>query len=108
MERQGGANPKLEPHQATAPHPILGAHFNMLGLSDIERILLVSDGTFTYQLETFVREPIGVEILSNRLLPLTYNAAALLNRSEGSFGLESSNATSRARIAILPMLMPSR
>ena len=84
MERQGGAAPKLEPNQATAPQPILGAHFDMLGLSDIERVLLVSDGTFTYQLETFVREPIGVEILSNQLLPLSCNAATLLNRSEGS------------------------
>ena len=84
MERQGSAAPKLEPNQATAPQPILGAHFNMLGLSDIERILLVADGTFSYQLETFVREPIGVEILSNQLLPLSHNAAALLNRSEGS------------------------
>ena len=45
------------------PEPILGAHFRMPGLSDIERILLVSDGTFTFQLEAFAREPIGVEIL---------------------------------------------
>jgi chorismate-pyruvate lyase len=82
MERRGGAAPKLEPNQATAPQPILGAH--MLGLSDIERILLVADGTFSYQLETFVREPIGVEILSNQLLPLSHNAAPLLNRDEGS------------------------
>ena len=84
MERQACAAPKLEPNQVTAPQPILGAHFDMLGLSDIERVLLVSDGTFTYQLETFVREPIGVEILSNQLLPLSCNAATLLNRSEGS------------------------
>ena len=84
MERQGVASPKLEPNQATPPRPILGAHFNMLGLSDIERILLVSDGTFTYQLETFVREPIGVEILSNQLLPLSWSEATLLNRGEGS------------------------
>jgi chorismate-pyruvate lyase len=83
MERSG-ANQKLELNQATRPQPILGAHFHMLGLSDIERILLVSDGTFTYQLETFVREPIGVEILSNQLSPLSCNAAALLNRGEGS------------------------
>lgn len=84
MERQSGANPKLEPNQATTPQPILGAHFNMPGLSNIEKILLVSDGTFTYQLETLVREPIGVEIMSNQLLPLSPNAAKLLNRSEGS------------------------
>jgi chorismate-pyruvate lyase len=84
IERQSGANPKLEPNQATTPQPILGAHVNMPGLSDIDRILLVSDGTFTYQLETFVREPIGVEILSNQLLPLSPNAAKLLNRREGS------------------------
>ena len=56
----------------------------MPGLSDVERILIVSDGTFTYQLETFVREPIGVEILSNQLLPLSTKGAELLNRSEGS------------------------
>jgi hypothetical protein len=47
------------------PQHILGAHYRMPGLSDIERILVASDGTFTYQLETFVREPIGVEILLN-------------------------------------------
>jgi hypothetical protein len=32
------------------PQPILGAHYTMPGLSDVERILVVSDGTFTYQL----------------------------------------------------------
>jgi chorismate-pyruvate lyase len=71
-------------HQNTAPQPILGAHYGMPGLSDVERILVVSDGTFTYQLETFVREPIGVNILSNQLLPLSLSNARLLDCSEGS------------------------
>lgn len=65
------------------PEPILGAHFRMPGLSDVERILLVSDGTFTYQLEAFVREPIGVEILSNELVPLSAGDAQLLQCREG-------------------------
>ena len=47
----------------TIRQPILGTHYTMPGLSDVERLLLVSDGTFTYQLETLVREPVGVEIL---------------------------------------------
>jgi len=55
----------------TIPESILGAHYRMPGLSDVERILVVSDGTFTYQLETFVREPIGVEILSNEQVTLS-------------------------------------
>lgn len=70
--------------QSTTPQPILGAHYSMPGLSDIERILVVSDGTFTYQLETFVREPIGVEILSNQLAPLALSDARLLNCNEGT------------------------
>jgi chorismate-pyruvate lyase len=63
--------------------PILGAHYRMPGLSDIERILIVSDGTFTYQLETFVREPIGVEILSNEQVTLSPGDAQLLQRQPG-------------------------
>lgn len=69
---------------STAPQAILGAHYSMPGLTDIERILVVSDGTFTYQLETFVREPIGVEILSNQLEPLSLSEAQLLNCSKGA------------------------
>jgi len=72
------------PENSGTPQPILGAHYQMPGLSDIERIVIVSDGTFTYQLETFVREPIGVKILSNRLEPLSARDAALLNCSEGT------------------------
>jgi hypothetical protein len=51
------------PDICMTPQRILGAHYGMPGLSDVERILVVSDGTFTYQIETFVRGPIGVEIL---------------------------------------------
>lgn len=65
------------------PEPILGAHFSMPGLSDVERILLVSDGTFTYQLEAFVREPIGVGILSNEPIPLSEGNAELLQCRAG-------------------------
>jgi chorismate-pyruvate lyase len=73
-----------ERQQSTIPQPILGGHYSMPGLSDVERILVVSDGTFTYQLETFVRESIGVEILSNQLLPLSQSDAQLLNCSKGT------------------------
>jgi chorismate-pyruvate lyase len=79
-----GAIARSESNKVTAPQPILGTHFSMPGLPDVERILIVSDGTFTYQLETFVREHIGVEILSNQLMPLSPKGAELLNRSEGS------------------------
>jgi chorismate-pyruvate lyase len=65
-----------------SPKPILGAHYHMPGLSDIERILVVSDGTFTYQLETYVRESIGVEILSNELAQLSSSNAHLLGCGE--------------------------
>lgn len=73
-----------ELHGSPVVRPILGAHYEMPGLSDIERILLVSDGTFTYQLETLVREPIGVEILSNKLAPVVAAEAQLLNCSAGT------------------------
>ena len=73
-----------ERQESTFPQPILGAHYAMPGFSDIERILIVSDGTFTYQLETLVREPIGVEILSNQFAPLSSSNAQLLNCSEGT------------------------
>jgi chorismate-pyruvate lyase len=59
-------------------------HYHPPRLSDIERVLVVSDGTFTYQLETFVREPIGVEILSNQLAQLSSNNAHLLQCRERS------------------------
>ena len=72
-----------EPHLSMTPQRILGAHYRMPGLSDIERILLVSDGTFTYQLETYVREPIGVEILANQLVSLSPSDAQLLDCSQG-------------------------
>jgi chorismate-pyruvate lyase len=75
---------KSEHCQVTGPQPILGTHYSMPGLSDVERILIVSDGTFTYQLETFVREPIGVEILSNRIVPLSGTGVQLLNRDAGN------------------------
>jgi chorismate-pyruvate lyase len=67
-----------------APQRILGAHYGMPELSDIERILVVSDGTFTYQLETFVREPISVDILSNELTPLSADEATLLQCRDGT------------------------
>jgi chorismate-pyruvate lyase len=69
---------------STIPQPILGTHYTMPGLSDIERLLLVSDGTFTYQLETLVRQPVGVEILSNRIAPLSPSDAQLFDCGEGA------------------------
>jgi chorismate-pyruvate lyase len=69
---------------STIPQPILGTHYTMPGLSDVERLLLVSDGTFTYQLETLVRQPVGVEILSNQIAPLSPSDAQLLDCGEGA------------------------
>jgi chorismate-pyruvate lyase len=69
---------------STIPQPILGTHYTMPGLSDVERLLLVSDGTFTYQLETLVRQPVGVEILSNQIAPLSPSDAQLLDCGEGT------------------------
>jgi len=42
-------------------HPIIGAPLD--GVSDIERMMLACDGTFTLQLEAFFREAISVDIL---------------------------------------------
>jgi chorismate-pyruvate lyase len=84
MGKVSAATATGERQQSTARQQILGAHYSMPGLSDVERILVVSDGTFTYQLETFVREPIGVEILSNQLSPLSQNDAQLLSCSKGN------------------------
>jgi len=63
--------------------PILGDHMRAVGLSDIERIMLACDGTFTFQLEAFVRESIEVDILAYEEAPLTKNAAAVLGGEPG-------------------------
>jgi chorismate-pyruvate lyase len=84
MGQTTGAAALAKSRLSKTPQRILGAHFSMPGLSDIERILVVSDGTFTYQLETFVREPIGVEILRNQQEALSSSGARLLGCSEGN------------------------
>jgi len=83
MSTAAVAAAKSDNQTLSAAQPILGDHFAMAGLSDIERILLVSDGTFTYQLETFVREPIGVEILFNKLSPVLPSTRQLLGCDAG-------------------------
>jgi chorismate-pyruvate lyase len=80
----------------------------MPALSDIERILIVSDGTFTYQLETFVREPIGVVILSNQLAPLSASDARLLDCSEGTLVWDRRTLLRAAPKQASPIAMPPR
>jgi chorismate-pyruvate lyase len=84
MDQKAAAGAMADRH----PKIILGTHYHMPELSDIERILVVSDGTFTYQLETFVREPIGVEILSNQLAQLSSSNAHLLQLRERSLACD--------------------
>lgn len=82
---------------SVTPQSILGAHYGMAGRSDIERILVVSDGTFTCQLEMFVREPIGVEILSNELAPLSSSDARFLECSAGRLAWDRRTFCSASR-----------
>ena len=91
--RAGAASVELD--VPMTPQRIIGAHYNMPGLSDIERILVVSDGTFTYQMETFVREPIGVEILANNLTALSSQDATLLDCGGRQASLGSSDVATR-------------
>ncbi len=63
--------------------PILGAHLDLAGVSDLERIMLACDGTFTFQLEAYVRELIEVEILSYARRPITGAAAKVMKSAPG-------------------------
>ena len=63
--------------------PILGAHLNLDGVSDLERIMLACDGTFTFQLEAFVQELIRIDILSYERRPIPARAAQIMNSSAG-------------------------
>ncbi len=63
--------------------PILGAHLNLADVSDLERIMLACDGTFTFQLEAYVRELIEVEILSYARRPITGVAAEVMKSRSG-------------------------
>lgn len=63
--------------------PILGAHMELADVSDIERIMLACDGTFTFQLEAYVREPIEIEILDYAQRPIRGAAIHIMNSSPG-------------------------
>ncbi len=63
--------------------PILGAHLDLGGVSDLERIMLACDGTFTFQLEAFVRELIQIEILSYERRPIPARAAKIMKSAAG-------------------------
>lgn len=75
---------KLKALQKDLPpslEPIIGAHISRNDLSDIERIMLACDGTFTFQLEAFFRETIEVDILHFAKFPLGKNTASFLKTS---------------------------
>ncbi len=59
--------------------PIIGAHLDLAEISDLERVMLACDGTFTFQLEAFVREEIEVEILSYVRAPMPRKAAEIMD-----------------------------
>jgi|GEM_PF-6093734 len=65
--------------------PILGAHLALDGVSDLERIMLACDGTFTFQLEAFVRELIEIEILSYDRRRIPETAAKVMKSAPGDF-----------------------
>lgn len=64
--------------------PILGAHCDLAGVSDLERIMLACDGTFTFQLEAFVHELIEVDILSYEQRLISGTAAAIMMSAPGA------------------------
>ena len=64
--------------------PILGAHCDLVGVSDLERIMLACDGTFTFQLEAFVRELIEVDILSYEQCRISGKASAIMESEPGA------------------------
>lgn len=63
--------------------PILGAHLNLAGVSELERVMLACDGTFTFQLEAFVQEAVEVDILSYHETKLDRVAARVMNSEPG-------------------------
>ena len=78
---------KLAPPDCSLPKalkPILGAHCDLAGVSDLERIMLTCDGTFTFQLEAFVQELIEVDILSYEQRSITGKAAAIMKSVPGA------------------------
>ncbi|BAT59936.1 hypothetical protein GJW-30_1_02471 [Variibacter gotjawalensis] len=50
--------------------PISGYHVQTKGLTGIERMLLVSDGTFTPQLEALLGRPLVIKVLRNGEVPV--------------------------------------
>lgn len=63
--------------------PILGAHINLTDVSELERVMLACDGTFTFQLEAYLREPIKIKILDYHETALTGPAVAIMEGKEG-------------------------
>ena len=63
--------------------PILGAHLDLAGVSDLERVMLACDGTFTFQLEAYVREKVEVDILSYARTPIDGAAAIVMETDKG-------------------------
>ncbi len=78
---------ELAPPECVLPEelkPILGAHCDLAGVSDLERIMLACDGTFTFQLEAFVHELIEVDILSYERRLITGKAAEIMKSAHGA------------------------
>ena len=63
--------------------PILGAHLDLADVSKLERVMLACDGTFTFQLEAFVQEPIEIEILDYAQRPISGAAARIMKSAPG-------------------------
>ncbi len=79
-------NSKPAPPDCSLPNdirPILGAHLDLADVSDLERVMLACDGTFTFQLEAFVQESIEIEILDYTERPIDGVAAQIMKSTPG-------------------------
>ena len=59
--------------------PILGPQSRLASLCALERVIVACDGTFTFQLETYLGEPIEIDILEYRTAPLPECAARFMD-----------------------------
>lgn len=80
------ANARPVPACALPPRlePIFGPQSQLSSLSALERVMVACDGTFTFQLETYLGETIEVEILDYRSAPLPETAAHLMDAAPQS------------------------